>query len=79
MRETDDIGCERALARLLEFIDHELSDGDRDGVERHLRTCRSCFSRFEFESRLKQRLSELSAGEAPPASRDRIRELIKRF
>ena len=79
MPETDDVGCERALARLLEFIDHELSDGDRDGVERHLRTCRSCFSRMEFESRLKQRLSALSTGEVPQASRDRIRDLIKRF
>ena len=79
MREMDDIGCEVALARLLAFIDEELSERDRGSVERHLRTCRTCFSRMEFERRLKERLSALSSGDAPSASRERIRDLIKRF
>lgn len=79
MSETDDMGCELALKRLLEFIDHELSDNEHDSVEQHLRTCRSCFSRMEFESRLKQRLSALSTEDVPSTSRDRVRNLIKRF
>jgi anti-sigma factor (TIGR02949 family) len=79
MSETDDVGCELALKRLLEFIDHELSDSEHDSVERHLRTCRGCCSRMEFESRLKQRLSALSTGDVPATSRDRVRDLIKRF
>ena len=79
MSKTDDIGCEQALKRLLEFIDRELSDGERDSVDRHLRTCRSCFSRMEFESRLKQRLSALSTEDVPSTSRDRVRDLIKKF
>jgi anti-sigma factor (TIGR02949 family) len=79
MSETDAVGCEQALKRLLEFIDHELSDSEHDSVERHLRTCRSCFSRMEFESRLKQRLSALPAEDAPSTARDRIRDLIKGF
>jgi anti-sigma factor (TIGR02949 family) len=79
MSEPDNIGCEQALKRLLEFIDSELSDRQHDEVERHLRTCRSCFSRMEFERRLKQRLSALSADDVPVKSRDRIRALIKGF
>ena len=79
MSETDDIGCEQALKRLLEFIDHELSDSEQDSVERHLRTCRSCCSRMEFESRLKQRLSALPAEDVPSTARERIRRLIKGF
>jgi anti-sigma factor (TIGR02949 family) len=79
MSETDDVGCEQALKRLLEFIDRELSESDHDSVERHLRTCRSCYSRMEFERRLKQRLSALSADDVPVKSRDRIRALIKGF
>lgn len=79
MSDTDNIGCEQALRRLLEFIDRELSDDERDKVERHLHTCRSCFSRMEFERQLKQRLSALSAEEVPQESRDRIRNLIKGF
>jgi anti-sigma factor (TIGR02949 family) len=73
------MGCEDAPKRLLEFIDRELSDSERDKVEQHLRTCRSCFSRMEFERRLKQRLSALSADDVPAKSRDRIRRLIKGF
>ena len=79
MSETDDMGCERALTRLLEFIDHELSDSEHDSMERHLRICRGCCSRMEFESRLKERLSALSSDDVPSTTRDRVRELIKRF
>jgi anti-sigma factor (TIGR02949 family) len=79
MSETDDVGCEQALKRLLEFLDRELSDSEHDSVERHLRTCRGCCSRMEFESRLKQRLSALSGDDAPTKSRDRIRRLIEGF
>ena len=47
-----DIGCEEALKRLLALIDGELSGEERDDVERHVRICRSCFSRMEFEREL---------------------------
>jgi anti-sigma factor (TIGR02949 family) len=79
MSETDDMGCEQALKRLLEFIDHELSDSEHASVEQHLRTCRGCCSRMEFESRLKQRLSALSTEDVPSTSLDRVRNLMKRF
>ena len=79
MSDPDNIGCEQALKRLLEFVDRELADDEHDKVERHLRTCRSCFSRMEFERQLKQRLSTLSAEDVPQASRDRIRNMIKGF
>ena len=79
MSESDEIRCEQALKCLLEFIDGELSEIQHDSVERHLRTCRSCFSRMEFESRLKVRLSALPTEDAPSTSRDRIRDLIKGF
>ena len=79
MSETDDVGCEQALKRLVEFVDHELPESEHDSVEQHLRICRNCCSRMEFESRLKQRLSALSGDDAPTKSRDRIRKLIKGF
>jgi anti-sigma factor (TIGR02949 family) len=74
-----DIGCEDALKRLLELIDGELSDTEQDDVERHLRTCRSCFSRMEFERRLKQRLAALPADDVPATLRGRVHDLIKGF
>ena len=79
MSDTHDMGCERALKRLVEFVDGELAESEHNGVEQHLRICRDCCSRMEFESRLKQRLSALSTEDVPSTSRDRIRNLIKRF
>jgi anti-sigma factor (TIGR02949 family) len=71
--------CEEALKRLLEFVDQELTDEDRDGVERHLRTCRSCFSRMEFERQLKGKIHDLTREVVSPAAEDRIKALIKGF
>jgi hypothetical protein len=34
---------------------------------------------MEFESRLKERLAALSGDDAPSKTRDRVRELIRRF
>ena len=79
MSDTHDMGCERALKRLVEFVDGELPESEHDGVEQHLRICRDCCSRMEFESRLKDRLSALSSDHVPSTTRDRVRELIKRF
>jgi anti-sigma factor (TIGR02949 family) len=79
MSEANQMGCEEALKHLLEFIDHELSDSEQESVERHLRTCRGCCSRMEFESRLKERLSALSIEDVPSTTRDRVRNLITRF
>jgi anti-sigma factor (TIGR02949 family) len=79
MSGSDSIGCEQALKRLLEFIDRELPDSERERMEQHLRTCRSCFSRMEFESRLKRRLATLASDDVPVRSRERILELLKQF
>jgi anti-sigma factor (TIGR02949 family) len=79
MSDTHDMGCEQALKRLVEFVDHELPESEHEGVEQHLRICRNCCSRIEFESRLKERLSALSTQEVPSTTRDRVRDLIKRF
>ena len=71
--------CDQALKRLLEFIDQELTGEDREGVERHLHACRSCFSRMEFERQLKGKIHELSRETVSPAAEDRIKALIKGF
>lgn len=79
MSDTEDVGCEQALKHIVEFVDQELPDSEHDGVEQHLRICRNCCSRMEFERRLKERLSTLSTEDVPSTTRDRVRDLIKRF
>jgi hypothetical protein len=39
-----DIDCEQALRKLFDFIDYELGDDERDAMQRHISTCRSCSS-----------------------------------
>jgi len=76
MSESTKMQCDDALRLLAQYLDRELSDGEHVEVERHLRTCRSCFSRAEFERRLKGELAVLSAAAVPSALQDRIRVLL---
>jgi anti-sigma factor (TIGR02949 family) len=71
--------CEQALRRIFEYIDEELDDERREAMQRHFHACRGCFSRMEFERRLKDRVGELREGEASPELQARIRGLLKNF
>jgi anti-sigma factor (TIGR02949 family) len=74
-----EIDCERALNQLFEFIDRELPDDRRAEMQHHLLTCKSCFSRFEFERRLKEKLGGLGKGEPSSDISDRITKLLGRL
>ncbi len=73
------IDCEQALKQIFEYIDHELHEGDREAMKRHLHTCKSCFSRVEFERLLKEKVGELRDEEASPHVSQRIKRLLRSF
>ena len=79
MNEPQRIGCEEALRMLFTYLDGELEAEHRHRVEEHLEECRSCFSRAEFERRLKGHLGELRQEPVPAATEARIRSLINHF
>jgi len=74
-----EIDCEQALKQIFEYIDHELHESDHHAMEHHLHTCKSCFSRVEFEQRLKEKVGELRKEESSSELEIRIRNLIKTF
>ena len=74
-----EIKCEQALRQILEYIDHELSEAERATMERHLHTCQSCYSRAEFEARLKVKLGKLKKDEPDATVHERIKSLLKSF
>jgi anti-sigma factor (TIGR02949 family) len=76
MRE---IKCEQALRQLFDYIDRELAENDREVLEHHLHTCQSCFSRFEFEKRVKEKLGQLGEEKVDSNVNARIRNLIRGF
>jgi mycothiol system anti-sigma-R factor len=73
----EQIDCEQALKQILDYIDHELNELEHAAMQQHLRTCKSCFSRAEFEQRLKEKLGALCDEEAPSQLDERIKSLLK--
>ena len=73
------IECEQAIVLLMQFLDRELDTPDHDAMQAHLDTCRACYTRMEFEKRLKGRISQLPTKKASDSLRDRIKTLSKKF
>lgn len=79
MNEARVIDCEEALRRLAEYLDAELHGESQREMEQHLERCRSCFSRVEFEKRLKACTAALRREPVPPELERRIRALVDTF
>ena len=71
--------CEEALRFLAAHLDGELAAGLSQDLEAHLARCRGCFSRAEFERRLKERVASLARQDVAPEFAERIRDLLGRF
>lgn len=76
MSDTTIMRCEEALRLLAQYLDCELTPADEAEVERHLHTCRSCYSRAEFERRLKAELADLSTADVPASLERRVQDLL---
>ncbi len=74
------MNCEEALEQLWQYLDRELDAEVSGRLERHLQECRECFSRAQFEQKLRALLRR-SCGEeqAPPELRERLRKLLEMF
>jgi anti-sigma factor (TIGR02949 family) len=77
MKKIQTIECEQALAHIFELIDHELKGHEREVMQHHIDTCKSCFSRVEFERRLKSKLKTLRDAQTHDSARKRIEKLLK--
>ena len=73
------IECEEAIRIMLEYLDGELHDHDNESMDDHLESCRSCYSRMEFETRFKDMVSGVQNKAAPTALNDRIKKIVKDY
>jgi anti-sigma factor RsiW len=71
--------CEEALRFLAAYLDGELAEVAEGEVEGHLARCRSCYSRAEFERRMKGQVRGLGRSDVPAEFGERIRRLLERF
>lgn len=78
-QEHDDISCEEVIERLFTYLDGELDDVSQATIERHLEHCRDCFTRAEFERRLRARVADSVSTPAPEELRQRVRALLDSF
>lgn len=73
------IQCEEAIRQMLEYLDDELHKHDSDAMHNHLESCRECYSRMEFEKRLKDMVRDSKQEKAPASLNDRIKNIVKKY
>jgi len=74
-----DMNCEEVLKHLIEYLDRELDAETAAAVGHHLDDCRGCFSRAEFEMKLKESLQAAATRPVSERLRARIKDLIEKF
>ena len=79
MSDETPMTCDEALRLLAVFLDGELDGGPHDAVEHHLEVCRACYSRAEFERRLKAEIGELRHEEVSSGFEARVRGILDSF
>jgi anti-sigma factor (TIGR02949 family) len=79
MNPTDITNCEEALKVLAEHLDRELDERRDTQLHAHLESCRSCYSRAEFERQLKAQIRALGIHEVPDNVAGRIENLLSTF
>lgn len=79
MIQTKKVSCEEALKRIFDYLDNALEEAEYCDIEDHLSVCRTCYSRVEFERRLKQHLSHIGEEKAPPELEDKIHTIVQQY
>lgn len=73
------ISCEEAIRLIASYIDRELGPEHNAELEVHVRRCKSCLSRVEFEQKLKAQLATLRSETVSKELDQRIRGLLQHF
>jgi mycothiol system anti-sigma-R factor len=71
--------CEEVIARLFAYLDGEIGPETRAEIDRHLQSCRGCYSRAEFEKTLQAKLRQAGGEKAPAALKLRLQSLLDEF
>lgn len=73
------ISCEEVLRQLLAYLDRDVDAHTAALIDRHLEACRGCFSRADFERKLKAHLQGAGEKPAPGRLRARIKDIVDKF
>lgn len=74
------VNCDEWFEKLYQILDRDLDQDVWHQVEEHMKRCRPCWDRYEFERRLKERLQKSCCREASTESlRIRIKALLEKY
>jgi mycothiol system anti-sigma-R factor len=74
------MNCQETLEKLWQYLDKELDSASSVELQEHLEQCRQCFSKAEFEYRLRARLRRSCCEDhAPPELRERLSRLLRLY
>lgn len=76
---SEKISCVEVLSKLYDYLDQEVDTLTEEEIDEHVHACRECFSRMEFERRLRQKVAQSGSVAAPEDVQKRLTSLIKRF
>ncbi|MDH5436449.1 MAG: zf-HC2 domain-containing protein [Gammaproteobacteria bacterium] len=79
MSKAKEITCEEALKRVFDFLDKTLEHDHHDEMEDHIHRCKSCFSRVEFEKKLKDRIGETGEETVPDSLHSKINNILRKY
>lgn len=71
--------CEDVLRELLAYLDREVDAPTAAVIDHHLQDCRGCFTRAQFERKLKAHLRTAADKPAPARLRARVKDILERF
>jgi len=71
--------CEDVLRQLVAYLDRDVDAHTATEIDRHLEACRGCFSRADFERKLKAQLRAAGEKRAPARLRARIKGIVDKF
>ena len=67
--ETD---CSEVLARVYEYLDGEMPDGDCGKIKQHLHECSPCLQEYGIEDEIKKLVKRSCSDPAPEALRAKV-------
>lgn len=76
---TNTLTCEEVIEQLFVYLDQEMDKQTSAEIDRHLERCRDCYTRAEFEKKLRQKVIDSVNVQAPESLQKRLRGLMSQF
>jgi len=67
--------CAHCEEMMQPYLDHVLTDAEKDEAERHLDECDPCRRRYKFEESLRVYVRKAAAEQMPPELREKLAAL----